>query len=139
MSRITEVLKAKKMNGFSWDELADHLPISSAGLRAAFSRGQVSDFYLEKLEQVLKINQKQSVVNESSTIYESEKDGSLESMIIDRIMKKVTPIIEDLNRKVKVLEFKQDSIRKDFHLMFERQLEIESDSKIEQQKKKSGS
>ena len=53
MSRITEILKQKKLQGLNWDDLSDHLPITSAGLRAAFSRGSVSEIYLDVLEKVL--------------------------------------------------------------------------------------
>lgn len=58
MSRITEILKVKKMKGYNWEEISSVLPISSAGLRAAFSRGSVDDVYLDAIENYLKIENK---------------------------------------------------------------------------------
>lgn len=94
MSRITEILKAKKLKGVDWDELAKVLPISSGGLRAAFSRGSVNDAYLCELEKVLGINQ--PVEDESN---ETQKN-TLEDIIASRVMKVLEPKLEEIHRKI---------------------------------------
>lgn len=47
------VLKKKKLSGFSWDQMADALPITGDALRMAFKRKKVDTIYLEVIEKEL--------------------------------------------------------------------------------------
>lgn len=126
-NRINKILQEKKMQRVSWKDLAARLPIGSGGLRAAFSRGSVPDVYLVELEKFLKIGN--GIVNGS--INKSVSNDSIEDILFNRLLNRFEERFKELERKQKV-------IRKDFNMMFERQLKIDLLKKEEQKKKASG-
>ncbi len=63
--RIEHILKQRKLQGITWDDLAKDLPIQGNSLRVAFTRGKADDYYLEYLENLLGISQS-TTVNESN-------------------------------------------------------------------------
>lgn len=115
MSRITEILKQKKLQGFGWDDLSDHLPITSAGLRAAFSRGSVSEIYLEVLEKVLKIDV--STTSENTMKVERNEKESTIYQVIERI------VHENVLKEIQPLKEQVESIRQDMNIIFMKELE----------------
>lgn len=48
--------RLKKAKGVTWSELSKDLPISTGGLRAAFERGSVDDFYLNHVCKILEVD-----------------------------------------------------------------------------------
>lgn len=72
MSRYNEILKAKKMQGKSWDELAEGFPIQGNSLRVAFQRGSVDEIYLENVEKILNIHNVQNIISEPKIEYKPE-------------------------------------------------------------------
>lgn len=118
MSRITEILKQKKLQGLNWDDLSDHLPITSAGLRAAFSRGSVSEIYLDVLEKVLKIQteRKELLPVDHDNVKEPE------SSIYSSIRNIVKEIVYNETRSMKD---EIDMIRQDINMLFQDYLKKE--------------
>lgn len=55
MGRLENILKERRLQGVTWDELAEELPIKGNALRTAFTRKSVSDAYLEVIEKKLGI------------------------------------------------------------------------------------
>lgn len=47
--KIDAIKAYKTVNAVTFDELSETLPISAVGLRAAFSRGQVKEYYLDNI------------------------------------------------------------------------------------------
>lgn len=140
MNRLDKILIEKKMKRVNWDELAELLPIESAGLRAAFSRGQVSPVYLDIIEKKLGIT---SPEQRQDAEGKPKKDAlSIEEIITQRLIEEFTPMIKkmfsDHEERVNELEVKQQMLRKDFHIMFERQLSIDGVA-FEDSKEKTGS
>lgn len=43
MDKLNRILKEKKLQGKTWSDLADGLPVSGEGLRIAFNRKSVSE------------------------------------------------------------------------------------------------
>ena len=72
---MKDVLKAKKMQRKTWNELAETLPITGDALRVAFSRDSVDDIYLNQLRKVLNIEgykeqyEQKSELNEDALNY----------------------------------------------------------------------
>lgn len=94
MDRIIKILHAKKMKGKDWEELASALPISSGGLRAAFSRGSVNDAYLDELERLL------GIADHSTEETNDSSGKTLEHIIASRVMKVLEPRLKDLDLKI---------------------------------------
>ena len=76
--RLEEVQKQRKLQGKSWSDLAENLPIQGNSLRVAFERGRVDEVYIEHVEGVLNIqNILTSQSNESASEYNLEqKEGA---------------------------------------------------------------
>lgn len=81
MDIMETILKERKTQGVSWNELAKDLPISGNGLRIAFSRNSVDEFYLKAICERLGINftqneQEDNIFREPESRYiEKPKDG----------------------------------------------------------------
>lgn len=58
-----EILKIKKTKGFSWNKLAENLPISGEALRMSFVRNSVDADYLEEICKVLGIQSGKKIEN----------------------------------------------------------------------------
>ncbi len=80
-NRLELIIKERKKQGITWEELSDGLPIAGNSLRVAFTRKSVDEVYIEHVESKLNIKQNkqniQHVKNEDdqeNDIY-YEKDG----------------------------------------------------------------
>lgn len=69
MDLLEQILRERKIQGISWEKLAEGLNIKGASLRIAFSRESVDDYYLELLAKKLGIAQTEQIVQESEPIY----------------------------------------------------------------------
>lgn len=56
MYSTDEILKIKKIKGFSWNKLAKNLPITGEALRVSFVRNSVDAEYLKEIHKVLNID-----------------------------------------------------------------------------------
>jgi hypothetical protein len=56
MYSTDEILKIKKTKGFSWNKLAENLPVTGEALRVSFVRNSVDEEYLKEIYKVLNVN-----------------------------------------------------------------------------------
>lgn len=63
MYSTDEILKIKKTKGFSWNKLAENLPITGEALRVSFVRNSIDADYLEEICKVLGIYSGKSIKN----------------------------------------------------------------------------
>lgn len=116
MDRLTNILRAKKMKGVNWEEIAENLPISSAGLRAAFSRGSVNEAYLDRIEQFLQIGEQK----EKGPIKTTPKPSMIDKAVEIKIKEILSSELQDIYSKL-------NELRQDLNIVFEEQIQKSSD------------
>lgn len=72
MDILNQILREKKLKGFSWSKLAESLPISGDSLRIAFTRKSVDETYLEVICKELDIKNEHNELNEPPIEYKPE-------------------------------------------------------------------
>lgn len=97
MDRLDRVLKARKLNGMTWEELAEGLPISGQGVRVAFTRKKLHEDYLEAIENKLGLISKTDSNNQDK--FENEK-GSVEDLIAKKVLLLLQPEIENIKTQL---------------------------------------
>jgi|GEM_PF-5875052 hypothetical protein len=65
MDLYKEIIKKKKLKGFTWAHLAEELPINGHALSVAFKRQSLNLFYLEKVCDKLKIDKEDHIDNKA--------------------------------------------------------------------------
>ena len=76
MDILNKIRKSKKMNGKTWAQLAERLPISGNALSVAFNRNRVDDGYIEIICENLDINYNEEYANLNNKAEEAlEKYG----------------------------------------------------------------
>lgn len=68
-----DILKTKKMQGLSWNQLAEGLPISGNGLRVAFSRGTVNTIYIDFIVKKLNLKSVQNKQNKTNISFRKKR------------------------------------------------------------------
>lgn len=108
--RLQKIQEERKLQGVKWKELAENLPISSEGLRIAFSRGSVDPTYLKVIEEKLHIT-KPTTENKEKT---PREDARFEDLVAQRVLEKIGPLLngntERLLKAVLNLQMELDEI-----------------------------
>lgn len=87
MDKLKRILNEKKLQGKTWSDLADVLPVSGEGLRIAFTRNSVSEIFLDEIERTLGIKDYESP---SSNGIPPKKDEDLKRILNEIERRKLT-------------------------------------------------
>lgn len=125
MNRLENIIKQRKLQGKTWNELAEKLPIQGNSLRVAFERGSVDDAYLLHVENILNIQEdtikenKNIVQEPSGEVYKKELNKQLDdfSYAFFRKMEGIEGLIKYLaldmaHIKTRVDDFNSDDLKK---------------------------
>lgn len=98
MYSTDEILKIKKTKGFSWNKLAENLPVTGEALRVSFVRNSVDEEYLKEIYKVLNVNAEyrtkdldQNMLNEPTGFYYPEVSAAagMDKEIVNDELKRI--------------------------------------------------
>ena len=139
-NRLDAILKAKKVAGISWEQLAEELPITANAIRVAFSRKSVDDAYLEILEKhlgidsieyITKAKNLKNIVGVSDIEPSYDLSNTIDSILSDK--NKLSELLRAMIRKYDNLmedEFFQVFAEKSYIWMKKQRKEKEKEAKI---------